>query len=377
MDPRTLTEILDTIHQTEPASEHDGHFYSIIFIARYLQRLFSFPTDPATATVEDVAEDEAAQVMADAHELEWAVMRLFMSRADCQLYSLERRDGLKLIGVPCKLFDALLPTLAPSLERFTGKGLAAVHLPARHVYPSARWIAPKRYEKLKAQLKKDREHNLFVLRGPAIAATVLAEIDRGACTSIVFLDIEAFEFDHQRILEVGLMTVQLEGRSVIMPLSRHFLIKENMRLHNGKNVANRKMHYAFGRSEHATMRDVAERVRVALGHPGAILVGHSICSDIEFMRCSGHALPAALISPTRVFDTQAMMAQHQRRPGLRASLEACLKHLGISSVDGELHNAGNDAWYTSLVFFALLGCKIDQQAWRRHALKQTLNAANE
>ena len=263
-------------------------------------------------------------------------------------------------------------TLAPPVEKFTGKKLpAALHATTRRVYQSARWIAPKRYDKLKVQLKKEHKHNLFVLRGPTIATAVLAEVDRGTCKSVVCLDIEAFEFDHHRILEVGLMTVQLDGRNVFMPLSRHFLIKENLRLHNGRNVANRKMHFAFGRSEHATMQDVAEQVRAVLGHPGAILVGHSIDSDIGFMKCSGHALPAALIPPTRVFDTQAMMAQHQRQHNSQASLEASLRHLGISIVDGELHNAGNDAWYTMLVFFALLGCKIDQQAWRLHSKNQS------
>jgi hypothetical protein len=299
------------------------------------------------------------------------LLKRLLGNARCsRIYYTERSDNIRMLAVSRELFITLVHDLLESLTEFISFKPTITIPFTTYSFTSVTWITPKKYDKLKAQLQRDREHNLFVMEGPVIATRFINNLSSILSTLVVCLDIEAYEFDHRLILEIGITTIRIQKNPTTdeilfldQPIVQHYLIKENVKIFNGKHVINRKHQFAFGDSIELSMEEVSQSLYYLLSCPQTVLVGHNILSDIGFLSKAGYPIPPHI--RIQVLDTQLMFAQLRRQPSERASLEKCMTSLGITEKhhSSHLHNAGNDAWYTMIVFLLLIGTRPNWQEW--------------
>ena len=383
MYAKTLAEIIDSL--PEPLqSPTPTLLYPLPFIANYLLCLFNCKQDSSF----DLDDFALHRLVKDEQylDLEWSLLKRLLGKEECKIYSTRRPDGIHMLAISKELFDGLLNDMLDSLAAISSS-MFVINIPfTKYVSSNTTWIAPKKYDKLKGQLKRDRDHNLFILEGTVIATSFIKHLSVTLPTSLVCLDIEAFEFNHRQLLEIGIVTLSIQkdstnGSIIVLsqPIAQHYLIQEHASLFNGRNVANRKHHFAFGTSIETSTLEVSLKLHSLLSLPHTILIGHNILSDIEFLKGAGHPIPSHL--QTQIFDTQLMFAQAKRQPNERSSLEKCMSSLGIigNHHTSHLHNAGNDAWYTMVVFLLLIDCKPDWQSWYHSTLngKYSLGTKND
>ena len=91
-----------------------------------------------------------------------------------------------------------------------------------------------------------------------------------------------------------------------------------------------------------SLQSAIDRVHKELSTPGACLIGHNIKADIQFLAKKSR-------SPINIpiFDTQIMYRQATLGENI-LGLVRVLEELQIEHAN--LHNAGNDAYYTLEVF---------------------------
>ncbi|KAK9712696.1 hypothetical protein K7432_006973 [Basidiobolus ranarum] len=160
----------------------------------------------------------------------------------------------------------------------------------------------------------------------------------------IAIDIESYEEDHSYITEVG-WTMYNSVDEVF--LDKHYIIKENVHLRNGNYVADNKDRFIFGKSVCTTLLNTVADLEAdwKSGYP-AILVGHDVKNDLDYLRKMG----ANISEPIDVFDTtslyMALTESHQKQ-----KLSKILNGLGIEY--NFLHNAGNDSHYTMEAFLAM------------------------
>ena len=96
----------------------------------------------------------------------------------------------------------------------------------------------------------------------------------------IAVDVEAYEHQQERILEIGLTQFcQPEGTL----MCRHLIITENEHTYNGDYVEDNKEHFLFGSSERVTESRASEIVNEALLYADTI-VGHALQGDIEWLQ---------------------------------------------------------------------------------------------
>jgi len=164
------------------------------------------------------------------------------------------------------------------------------------------------------------------------------------------LDIEQFEHDASKLLEVGVTIGERLLAGAVQDAkdppgwrlrSYHYIVSENVRHVNRRWVKGCPNNFLFGDSLRMREHDVVARVREHFA-VSRYFIGHGAAQDLKWLR-------AIDVQPTVVFDTQelnAMMppAVHAKR----CRLSALLEKQGIEAQF--LHNAGNDAYYTMLCF---------------------------
>ncbi|KAK9765578.1 hypothetical protein K7432_005966 [Basidiobolus ranarum] len=159
------------------------------------------------------------------------------------------------------------------------------------------------------------------------------------------IDVESYEANHSLITEVG-WTMYNSVKNTF--LDKHYIVRENLHLRNGKYVADNKEQFTFGKSTYTSLLNTAAMLEADWdsGYP-TILVGHDIKNDLEYLRKMG----AQMSEPSETFDTSnlymALTKNKQRR-----KLSRILDEFGIEH--GFLHNAGNDAHYTMEAFLAMI-----------------------
>ena len=144
------------------------------------------------------------------------------------------------------------------------------------------------------------------------------------------IDTEEHEFT-KKILEIGITTYQLNKIE-----SFHFIVKENYNLRNSKYVPDNKDSFNFGKSEIMNLDDIYKEVKI-ISDKSHYLVGHAVQNDLFFLESIGS------LSFINTFDTQ-IYQKHLFQNKEEISLINLCKEFEIEPEN--LHNAGNDAYYT-------------------------------
>ena len=122
----------------------------------------------------------------------------------------------------------------------------------------------------------------------------------------------------------------------------HIIVSDHLHLKNGKFVANNRDKFNFGKSEVLNLKMALDHVLVVLSTPNSCLIGHNIKADINFLR----SVSAKKLNMP-IFDTQLIYKQAAFGDNM-LGLVRVLDEIGIPH--SNLHNAGNDAYYTLETF---------------------------
>ncbi len=184
---------------------------------------------------------------------------------------------------------------------------------------------------------------------------VLRGIARGqgettASTVIMSIDLEVFESDHTRVLEVGVAWLGAglvsTGESAATAIEcRHFRNLDSQHLRNTGKY-NQGDNFLYGATEDLEESSIAGRMGELLSVAGSssgrvLLVGHTIQNDIEWLRQVGVDLEQLL--PSMVVCDVGQAYQALRDEVNLTSLIRMMAAYGLASEAA--HNAGNDAMY--------------------------------
>ena len=162
------------------------------------------------------------------------------------------------------------------------------------------------------------------------------------------IDIETYENDHRKILEIGSCTTSLaspEGNEQ----AHHVIITENLHMVNKDYVSDNRDKFRFGTSQHMSLAEAAGKFSQYISDAD-ILVTHSGGGDEFYLAKNGMSLEGK-----PMFDTQLLglaLLTDEKNLSL-FGLKRLMGDLGISYDEDILHNAGNDSYYTMKVFLAL------------------------
>jgi hypothetical protein len=170
-------------------------------------------------------------------------------------------------------------------------------------------------------------------------------------TSILAVDLEAWELDASKILEVGIAWIQsTDDWATHTTEAIHIIIKDNLDLNNGRWVVDNRENFRFGASELMSVADAHERIHIALGDAtrrgNVFLFGHSIEYDIRWLESLGIYLGHWDICDIADVDRARRLDVNRRKLGVIAG------EYSIACIAP--HNAGNDAVYTAESGLAML-----------------------
>ncbi|KAK9236644.1 ribonuclease H-like domain-containing protein [Lipomyces kononenkoae] len=166
----------------------------------------------------------------------------------------------------------------------------------------------------------------------------------------ISVDIEVYELNHNCVTEIGVAVLDLRKGNTkdVKPVGRHLRVKEYMHLKNGKFVEDASEKFEFGTSEILTLKQSAEEVKKIFEEykDRAIFVGHDGANDVRYLRQLGVELPEEL----PMVDTLTLWKINHGEDE-QSTLGRLLMEYDIRSWN--LHNAGNDAYYTVQVLMAM------------------------
>ncbi|GJJ72437.1 hypothetical protein EMPS_04794 [Entomortierella parvispora] len=175
----------------------------------------------------------------------------------------------------------------------------------------------------------------------------------------VSVDIESYEMDHSKILEIG-WSIWDSGLNVFQ--DKHYAVQEYRHLKNGRWVADRRDRFMFGETLWAPLKECAMTFQDDLEKAARYndqgqyaLIAHDMGSDEKYLRQMGVKFPKGMIQ----FDTKDMNAARANSAHDSTKLETVLDQMDIENYC--LHNAGNDAHYTLELFLALIRDRIANQ----------------
>lgn len=162
------------------------------------------------------------------------------------------------------------------------------------------------------------------------------------------IDIETYENDHSKILEIGFVITSLaspEGNEQ----AYHFIIKEHLYMVNRDYVSDNRDKFRFGTSQRMSLAEAAGKFSQYIRDVD-VLVTHSSGQEEEYLAKNGMSLEGK-----PMFDTQLLgLALLTDEKNLSVfGLKRLMNDLAIPYDEDILHNAGNDAHYTMKVFLAL------------------------
>lgn len=205
--------------------------------------------------------------------------------------------------------------------------------------------------------------------------TMNAMTERGGDNAVVLsIDIEAYEFQHDQVLEVGIAHVslaELEKKSAIQTM--HIIVSDRMYLRNGRNVPDNRDNFNFGDSVPIKVEELGMAVTYRLHHITATFsnvyfVGHSIKHDINWLQAFGIELPASFqhIDLAHAYRGWKNFSHFTNPQGM----ERMLQEVGIDY--SNLHNGGNDANYN--IQFTRELCKLVREQAKIGGLERALVA---
>lgn len=192
--------------------------------------------------------------------------------------------------------------------------------------------------------------------------------------TFVCIDMEAYEFNQNRITEIGISTLDTQDVNCMAPnpqvkgweqylQTRHIRIEECKHLVNSRHIQGCPDYFDFGESEWLSQHNIIGFLTAVFREAQQfrdgktilpVLVGHNIESDIQYMMKSGFDV---LTHVSDCIDTQDLR-KVVRRDNRSRSLGALLVDYHIKA--DHLHNAGNDAHYTLRLLLAI--CEA-QYSW--------------
>lgn len=190
----------------------------------------------------------------------------------------------------------------------------------------------------------------------------------------VCIDVEAYEFNQDRITEVGIATLDVRDLTpdgLRSPSkwrhklrTSHYLMQENIRLVNKRFVTGCPDKFHFGQSRVVRIPQMQSILRKTFkiydflrkepqSRRNIVFVGHGIGGDAKYLSKLGFVLQGRAEIIGHV-DTDKIAGAL----GLPQNLRKLALGLGVKAKD--LHNAGNDARYTLLcaILMAQYGCTL-------------------
>jgi hypothetical protein len=176
----------------------------------------------------------------------------------------------------------------------------------------------------------------------------------------IAFDLEWDETDPNTILEIGMAVLDLrEGmlRPNRFPPNtwsirvRHFIIRENLGIHNSRYVRSNKFRFTFGKSYITSLEKAIDAIADMLeqyGDEEVKIVGHNMSGDLNKLEEKGLDTSAY----DDWFDTSNLERAYSRRVnGRKYKLGKVCEDLDIRYYrENKLHNAGNDAFFTMAIF---------------------------
>jgi hypothetical protein len=167
---------------------------------------------------------------------------------------------------------------------------------------------------------------------------------RAGTHMFIAVDIEAWERDQKRVLEVGWSMYDARRDRY---LDQHYNVSEHRALRNGRYVPDLRDNFVFGTSKWSSLKEIATAIQADLNTDAPLVfIGHDVKGDIKYLQSIGVKIPDTAIT----LDTAKL---HCAVTGAEqiTSLGKMLDYLHIDHYF--LHNAGNDAHYTLQAFLEL------------------------
>ena len=162
---------------------------------------------------------------------------------------------------------------------------------------------------------------------------------------IMAFDVETYEHDKSQTLEVGYVITNLDRPDEND--AYHYIIEENLHYSNKDYVPDNRERFRFGTSQRMSLKEAAEKFKQHIADVD-FLVTHAGHNDEVYLSRCGISLEGK-----QIFDTQTLAMALLTGGPVIYSLKRLLNDLKIDFDEDVLHNAANDAVYTSNVFIAL------------------------
>ena len=178
---------------------------------------------------------------------------------------------------------------------------------------------------------------------------------------ILSFDLEAYEYDHDKVLEIGYVVACVGSGPPKLTEKRHLIIQENLRYKNRDYVPDNRNGFKFGESQTVSLQQAIETFCQAVMNC-TFLLAHSAHRDKDYLRNIGVDISK---SRKEIMDTQQVeLHLEASRPGQRPpndrlylrGLTRLLENYEVAFDPEALHNAGSDAYYTMKVFLRQMGC---------------------
>ncbi|KAK9252363.1 hypothetical protein V1507DRAFT_443887 [Lipomyces tetrasporus] len=273
------------------------------------------------------------------------------------LSEIDRRGGVKIDGIEdtnkvdpqmIRGLKHIVKTMdvADFLEKIGKEGLKY------DSSPRALWTQEQRARKKEIEAAKKAEKREQARKRSLEMERMVKQYIDDQVMVFIAVDVEVYELNHNCVTEVGVAILDLSKGNTknTKPSGRHFRVKEYMHLKNGRFVDDASEKFEFGESEILTLKECANEVKTIFERYGdkAVFVGHDAANDVRYLRQVGVELPEEL--PTADTLTLWKISHGEDAPSTLGNL---LIECDITSWN--LHNAGNDAYYTVQVLMAMYG----------------------
>jgi len=164
------------------------------------------------------------------------------------------------------------------------------------------------------------------------------------------IDIEKNERGPE-ILEVGLAHVLASDSFFLLAINaRHLVVEDHNKINNHRTGYNQKLNFNFGVLEMVQESMLASRideivVELGCARDDVVRIGHSIHNDIAWLKTAGVELGLDVCDIGKAYQAKKQSIQSI---GLYTMMDELL--VGYEN----LHNGGNDAYYTLEVFLRML-----------------------
>ena len=158
------------------------------------------------------------------------------------------------------------------------------------------------------------------------------------------VDVEAFEFAQDQVLEIGVSYIDVKQLSVTH--TDHYIISQYRNRRNGKYVCDNKDNFDFGESKIVRMQEVSRDLSNTFKRMGAISA-FGTKSDCKHLINSNIHVPSKRVDVNTLYETCYQFDKHRQ-----ISLKRLCEQFG-HTLDHP-HNAGNDAHVTALCLVDIL-----------------------